>query len=166
MWARLKATLKRSPGGFAYAKGRLGAVGFSESHAPALVLTHAAGFSKESWAPVLAWLEAQGDAIPSVDWFAVDLASHGESRARGLNEPEYRAILSVVEAEGLAQRTVLSAGHSLGGRVLATLELHQPNTFSHVLAIEPPLFTRLPLILCNILSWLGANPIARAARSR
>jgi pimeloyl-ACP methyl ester carboxylesterase len=66
---------------------------------------------------------------------------------------------------------VIGVGHSMGGAVLTTLELSSKHsrlggTLNHVIAVEPPLFTRGLAWVAKAVSNLGVNPLANAAARR
>ena len=137
----------------------------------ALVLTHALGFSKECWAPVLE------DLAPlltrRVEWVALDFSGHGAStsspptgRWDEYHVAEAREVLqSELRAVAPASRTV-GVGHSMGGAVLAALELRQPGSLARVAAIEPPIFPAAVGRLARLLTSAGLNPLANAAAQR
>jgi pimeloyl-ACP methyl ester carboxylesterase len=137
-----------------------------------VVFAHAVGFCKELWAPVLHELSSVlGSAIPRVNWLALDFSGHGSSRPSPLGGTWDRShpqeVAEVMRAEAVSSSSpVLGVGHSMGGAVLTSLELREPNSFSHGLAIEPPLFTRALSVTHRALSAVGRNPLANAASRR
>jgi pimeloyl-ACP methyl ester carboxylesterase len=137
-----------------------------------VVFAHAVGFCKELWAPVVHELaNALGSAIPRVCWLALDFSGHGGSRPPPLgatwDEYHTQEVLEVMHAEAVSSSSaVLGVGHSMGGAVLTTLELRVPGTFGHVVAIEPPLFTRALAAGHRALGAAGMNPLAKAAAGR
>mmetsp|Transcript_32414 Transcript_32414/g.108162 ORF Transcript_32414/g.108162 Transcript_32414/m.108162 type:complete len:314 (-) Transcript_32414:24-965(-) len=160
--------------GLSIARGSIG--GSSDSggvDAPvALVLTHALGFSKECWAPVLEEL-APLLRRRRLEWVALDFSGHGASASSpptGLwdeyHVAEAREVLqSELRAVAPASRTV-GVGHSMGGAVLAALELRQPGSLARVAAIEPPIFPAAIGRLSRLLTSAGLNPLANAAAQR
>ncbi|EOD38551.1 hypothetical protein EMIHUDRAFT_224302 [Emiliania huxleyi CCMP1516] len=117
--------------------------------------------SLECWAPVLE------DLAPlltrRVEWVALDFSGHGAStsspptgRWDEYHVAEAREVLqSELRAVAPASRTV-GVGHSMGGAVLAALELRQPGSLARVAAIEPPIFPAaarclgLPLVASEV----------------
>jgi len=168
-------TVHRATGGLAYARGSLGGVQRDAAPRATIVLAHAVGFCKELWAPVLHELAPLLERTPAtIDWLALDFSGHGASRAPPPDGTStwdrYHAqeLREVMRAEGIdpAASVVMGVGHSMGGAVLASLELRDSGHFRHVVAIEPPLFTRAALGIARVLSATGSNPLANAAARR
>eukprot|EP00962_Isochrysis_galbana_P041152 scaffold15024_cov124-Isochrysis_galbana.AAC.2 len=155
--------------GLAYARGIFG--GVSRGHVT-IVFAHAVGYCKELWAPVVHELaNALGSAIPRVRWLALDFSGHGDSRPSPLgatwDEYHTQEVMEVMVAESVSSSSgVLGVGHSMGGAVITSLELRVPGSFDHVVAIEPPLFTRALCVGHRALSAAGMNPLANAAAGR
>eukprot|EP00967_Tisochrysis_lutea_P136404 scaffold243338_cov31-Tisochrysis_lutea.AAC.1 len=161
----------RSAAGLCYVRGSIG--GMREAPHANLVLTHAAGFCKELWAPVVSELaRALSAGVGQLDWLAIDFSGHGASK-----DPPNRStwdryhpidVMDVMRAEGLASGSspIIGVGHSMGGAVLTNLELRNPGTFRRVVAIEPPLFSRAATGACRVLTALGLNYPANAAAKR
>ena len=137
----------------------------------ALVLAHALGFSKECWAPVLEELAPL--LRRRVEWVTLDFSGHGAStsspptgRWDEYHVAEAREVLqSELHDVAPASRTV-GVGHSMGGAVLAALELRQPGSLARVAAIEPPIFPAAVGPLARLLTSVGLNPLANAAAQR
>ena len=137
----------------------------------ALVLAHALGFSKECWAPVLEELAPL--LRRRVEWVTLDFSGHGAStsspptgRWDEYHVAEAREVLqSELRDVAPASRTV-GVGHSMGGAVLAALELRQPGSLARVAAIEPPIFPAAVGPLARLLTSVGLNPLANAAAQR
>jgi len=68
--------------------------------------------------------------------------------------------------ESFTDRKLVGVGHSMGGATLVALELRGAGSLDHVVAIEPPLFTRLSAGIARAATAAGYNPIAAAARRR
>ena len=121
----------------------------TDPKAPILLFTHATGFVKEMWKPVL-----DDKLLRHVEWVAMDHAGHGSSRAMpdsGTWEDWTQAdIGSVLDDLKLDQgRPVVAIGHSMGGAAIANYEVANPGTWAHALLIEPPLFSLRQTIAGN-----------------
>eukprot|EP00937_MAST-01D_sp_MAST-1D-sp2_P001742 g1742.t1 len=124
-----------------------------------LVLSHATGFCRQTWDPVLSDL-AQCVAGP-LAWLALDLRHHGDSDGAGAAELARDAVfdwsrhgsdvLEVLDhyragaVPGTA-RAVIGVGHSMGGAALVLAEAARPGAFADLLLFEPIIkdTTRLP----------------------
>lgn len=100
-----------------------------------ILLSHATGFCKELWDPVMAALRPG----PAVVRF--DTRAHGDSGDPG---PPYdwwdlgHDVLAVVAAT--SGEHLLGVGHSAGGAALVLAELLAPGTFDALVLIEPIIF--------------------------
>jgi pimeloyl-ACP methyl ester carboxylesterase len=164
--AAFTRTLK-TPCGVAYSRGALGAR--AAAAPPLLLLTHATGFMRAQWLPVLEEL-AQLPGAPPCDFAALDFAGHGDSQAPPPPPSAWsdycvdnvRAVLAAEAAAGAPRRFVLGAGHSMGAAALAQAELRNPGTFAALVLVEPVL---LPWHLKLGLALMG-NPLAPRAERR
>ena len=178
-------SVSRTAHGLAYARGRIGFAAPGRPPALRLVLGHAVGFSKEAFAPTLVALgrileQRRCDAT----WIALDFSGHGASREPP-PEPskwnvhhaeEIEEIIEVLGDEAVHESEVRATlppppplvgfGWSMGGAVLASVEVRRRHTFKHVLMYEPPLFTRSLAALAKLLSALGLNMMANSAAKR
>ena len=100
--------LRTTPLGIAYARSRP-----KNASKPLLLFTHATGFVKEMWKPVL-----DHKYFANAEWIALDHTGHGGSRPL----PEdgtwedwtYEDIASVLSDLQLDGRPVVAIGHSMG----------------------------------------------------
>jgi pimeloyl-ACP methyl ester carboxylesterase len=132
-----------------------------------LVLLHALGLSRASWAPVVPALAAHFDVV------AVDLPGFGDSPPLA-EEPSPRALAAAVagflDELGLAVPHV--AGNSLGGWV--TLELAALRPLASVTLLSPagmwpgdtPLYCRLSLRATRWLAVHAGGLLSRAVETR
>ena len=159
----------RTPKGLAYARG---IIGHGQS-GPSLnlVLCHGVGHHKEvAWAPMLPHLARLLDA-EAVSFIAPDFSGHGESRIAPDGQKwdaGHCDDISEVLQDAQLDSTLpcVGVGVSMGGAVLCAHELRRPGTFSHVTAIEPPLFTRVAAAVARTVSDVGANWMADKASRR
>jgi len=121
---------------------RFGKEGFDKtSDSILIVFSHATGFCKELWKPVIESLQ-----LDDVDILSMDLAGHGDSdRFTVPNEDIGKEFgLSILEAMGTFKnikfKQVIGVGHSMGGTGLLNAECMRPGTFSKMLLVEPILF--------------------------
>ncbi|KAG0350215.1 hypothetical protein BG005_010254 [Podila minutissima] len=110
---------------------------------PPMVITHANGFHKELWEPVLARLDPRW-APPEM--FAIDCRNQGDSAILNKNVLEdtfewityAKDVLRTVDALGL--KKPLGMGHSFGANAIIMAEILRPGTFSAIIAIDPTMF--------------------------
>ena len=110
-----------------------------------LVLSHATGFCKEMWTPIL---DELAPSLVSRRWaceaICIDHTGHGESRQR-INlwqrpvEWQHFCPADVLEAVAAAPRTRprIGIGHSMGAAALVLTELQSPGTFDGLVLLEP-----------------------------
>lgn len=101
---------------------------------PDTLFVHATGFSKESWRPVI-----DAMATTPFPWLSMDLRGHGDS---GKGEFPYEWSLVGGDVLGVVNgRTgMVGVGHSCGGTGLVRAQVARPDTFRHLLLIEPIIF--------------------------
>ncbi|KAK3817787.1 MAG: Alpha/beta hydrolase family-domain-containing protein [Benniella sp.] len=112
---------------------------------PPMIFTHANGFHKEIWEPVISRLNPRWS---SGDMYAIDCRNQGDSAV--LNKdilPDtfdwywYATdILRVVDTFGL--KKPIGVGHSFGASAFILAELLRPGTFSAIVAVDPTMFPR------------------------
>jgi lipase len=96
-----------------------------------LLLVHATGFCKEVWNPVIAAIRTE-----PLSWLSMDMRGHGDSEIG--NFPMQWGLLGrdvVTVLEGC--RGVVGVGHSAGGAAVARAAVASPDTFKHLVLIEP-----------------------------
>lgn len=101
---------------------------------PGLLFVHANGFCKEVWDPVIAAMRTE-----PLSWLSMDLRGHGDSAMEDLPmqwELLGRDVLAVLEG----CRGVVGVGHSAGGAAVARAAVASPDTFKHLVLIEPIIF--------------------------
>ncbi|KAF9566220.1 hypothetical protein EC968_003803 [Mortierella alpina] len=104
---------------------------------PPIIFTHANGFHKEIWEPVIGRMSARWTAG---DMYAFDCRNHGDSAVLNKDVLEdtfnwysyAEDILKIVDTFGL--KNAIAVGHS----ILA--EAMRPGTFSTIIAIDPTMF--------------------------
>lgn len=162
----------RTPCGLGYARGTIGDT--AAASRLRLLLTHGVGHGKElAWAPVLPTLSRLlASAGTAAEFIAFDFAGHGTSRAQG-EEPQWDVdhgaeVASVLEHCSFASThlPLVGVGCSMGGAVLVGHELRYADTFDHVIAIEPPLFTSGSAALINAVNAIGLNWMAQRVEGR
>jgi pimeloyl-ACP methyl ester carboxylesterase len=113
----------------------------TQTHAPALLLTHAFAGSHHAWDPLIDKLSRTRRVI------AVDLLGHGESDKpkRGYTMPDQaHAVCAVLDQLDVDQ--VVGVGHSGGGDVIVAMIEHHPQRLSGaVLLGTPPNLTYVEL---------------------
>jgi pimeloyl-ACP methyl ester carboxylesterase len=100
--------------------------------APRIVLAHANGFCKETWAPFV-------DELGSPDHLLYDQRGHGDSAAPPLPIDWWdlsRDVLSVLDDAAMPP-PLTGIGHSSGGAALAMAEILRPGTFERLVLVEP-----------------------------
>lgn len=99
---------------------------------PTLLLLHATGFHARVWDQVIAHLPKDLHVV------APDHLGHGRS-----HKPDCMAnwtdsclaLLPLIDA--LSDRSLVAAGHSMGGYVLTRLAAERPDAFQHIVLIDP-----------------------------
>ncbi|KAG9325342.1 hypothetical protein KVV02_006982 [Mortierella alpina] len=120
----------------------------SASHQPAtppIIFTHANGFHKEIWEPVIGRMSARWTAG---DMYAFDCRNHGDSAVLNKDVLEdtfnwysyAEDILKIVDTFGL--KNTIAVGHSFGASAFILAEAMRPGTFSTIIAIDPTMFPR------------------------
>ncbi|GJJ74878.1 hypothetical protein EMPS_07236 [Entomortierella parvispora] len=115
---------------------------FSEA-TPPLLFTHANGFHKEIWEPVMARLTPPWG---TGDMYAFDCRNQGDSAVLNKDVLENtfdwysyaRDILQCVDTFGL--KKPIGVGHSFGASAFILAELIRPGTFSAIVAVDPTMF--------------------------
>ncbi|KAF9348736.1 hypothetical protein BGX26_012868, partial [Mortierella sp. AD094] len=112
---------------------------------PPIIFTHANGFHKEIWEPVISRLSPRWDAS---DMYAFDCRNQGDSAV--LNKDVLgntfdwysyaRDILKVVDTFDL--KKPIGVGHSFGASAFILAELLRPGTFSAIVAVDPTMFPK------------------------
>lgn len=164
--------LGRTAGGVAYATGKL--PGLTPNWGPRLLLAHGAGFCKEMWAPTLDELTVRPALASATEWLTLDFSGHGSSVEQPpppatwdqYHSDNVKEVLSELGWQALKSDGVLAVGHSMGGAVLATIEMQSPGTFDHTVVIEPPMFPRWMAAIVSVLGKTGTNALANAAAKR
>ncbi|KAF9355338.1 hypothetical protein BGX34_010539 [Mortierella sp. NVP85] len=126
---------------------------------PPMIFTHANGFHKEIWEPVISRLNPRW---ASGDMYAFDCRNHGDSAVLNKNilpdvfDWYWQAtdILQVVDTFGL--KKPIAVGHS----ILA--ELMRPGTFSAIIAVDPTMFPNT-IYIC---APLADNPMGQLTLKR
>ena len=166
----------RTPKGLAYARGIIGHTAAAPTFQ--FLLSHGVGHHKEiAWLPVLPHLAAALTASKTCAQFiALDFSGHGKSRSTaaghrwdtGHGDDVAEVLTHAHDVDGgTAPLPRVGVGVSMGGAVLCAHELRRPGSFAHLVAIEPPLFTRVAAKVALTVSRTGANWMAdKAARRR
>lgn len=103
-----------------------------------VVVCHATGFCKETLAPVIdEWEHITGG---SVDAMLVDARGHGESTPHRGPFTWDAASDDVVALVSDRSAPLIGIGHSLGGAIVARVEIKRPGTFRHLVLLEPIVF--------------------------
>lgn len=109
---------------------------WGEAPRPLVVASHATGFCKEVFDPVIEELAA---LVPAAEVLAFDHRAHGDSDAP---EPPFdwwslgRDVLALIDGRTAA----VGVGHSAGAAALVMAELLAPGTFSALVLVEPIVF--------------------------
>jgi len=174
--SRTASTL-RTAHGLAYTRGWIG----SGRPRFQLILGHAVGFSKETFIPTLTALgKLLEQRCCAATWIAIDFSGHGASRDAPPEPSKWNAhhadeIIELLEGEVLPRGSdgytasplpLVGFGWSMGGAVLANVEVKRPKTFEHVLMFEPPLFTRALALAAKLFGAIGMNVLANGAAKR
>ncbi|KAF9434214.1 hypothetical protein BGZ76_008367, partial [Entomortierella beljakovae] len=124
---------------------RLSASPASASATPPIIFTHANGFHKEIWEPVMSRMS---DRWTSGDMYAFDCRNHADSATMNkkllkdtFDWYDYaRDILSIVDRYNL--KKVIGVGHSYGASAFILAETLRPGTFSTIVAVDPTMFPK------------------------
>ncbi|KAF9924368.1 hypothetical protein FBU30_005638 [Linnemannia zychae] len=119
-------------------KGTVGAT-------PPIIFTHANGFHKEIWEPVISRMSP---ICANSDIYAFDCRNHGDSAVlnKDILEKQFdwywqaADILKIVDIFGL--ENAVAVGHSFGASAFFLAETMRPGTFSAIVAVEPTNFPR------------------------
>ncbi len=122
-----------------------------------LCLSHANGFSKELWEPVVHELRLLDQAIPAVAW---DFPSHGASpkAPHPIDWWSFGAVAGAVSVAEPAPR--IGVGHSMGSAALIMAQIEDPTLFERLVLVEPIVFPG------PYRRAAEENAMARAARRR
>jgi len=102
-----------------------------------MVFTHAAGFCKELWIPVI---ESLSRIVGPVQAIGVDTRGHGESTPHPGPFDPLSIARDLVGVLRDVDHQVIGVGHSSGGAAIARAEVLRPGTFSRMVLIEPIIF--------------------------
>ncbi|KAF9189370.1 hypothetical protein BGZ50_000813 [Haplosporangium sp. Z 11] len=117
----------------------------NNSSTPPIIFTHANGFHKEIWEPVISRLSSRWNAS---DMYAFDCRNQGDSAVLNKDVLEdtfdwysYATdILKVVDTYNL--KNAIGVGHSYGASAFILAEAMRPGTFSTIIAIDPTMFPK------------------------
>jgi len=104
--------------------------------------------------------------------FATDIPGHGDSASHGSNRILHWDIFVDPVKDALLRHMkppVIGVGHSLGAVVTLLIAVKYPELFSHIVLIDPVIFTRPMLFLLSMANKSGImklNPLAQGARRR
>ncbi len=102
-----------------------------------LCLSHANGFSKEVWGPVVDELRLLGETLPAVAW---DFPSHGES-PKAPHPIDWWSFGSAAAGVSLGEPAPrIGVGHSMGSAALVMAQLENPGLFERLVLVEPIVF--------------------------
>ncbi|KAG0363658.1 hypothetical protein BG005_009076 [Podila minutissima] len=112
---------------------------------PPMIFTHANGFHKEIWEPVIARMSPRWTSGPM---YAFDCRNQGDSAvlnkdilAKTFDWYMYAYdILKIVDTFGL--KKTIGVGHSFGASAFILAEIIRPGTFSAIVAVDPTNFPR------------------------
>ncbi|MBU1170190.1 MAG: alpha/beta hydrolase [Proteobacteria bacterium] len=127
---------------------------------------HANGFCAGVYLPFLAHFQKDCRMI------ATDIPGHGDSDHHGYARIEHWNIFVDDVKEALVRHMsppVIGVGHSLGAVVTLLTAAQYPELFSHIVLIDPVIFTRSRLALVYLLKKAGLIhriPLAQGARRR
>ncbi|KAF9407146.1 hypothetical protein BGZ94_002810 [Podila epigama] len=117
----------------------------SNDQTPNIIFTHANGFHKEIWEPVIARMSARWTSSPM---YAFDCRNQGDSAVLNKDILEKTFdwysyaydILHIVDTFGLQKP--IGIGHSFGASAFVLAETIRPGTFSAIIAVDPTNFPR------------------------
>ncbi|KAG0073921.1 hypothetical protein BGZ92_003629 [Podila epicladia] len=112
---------------------------------PPMIFTHANGFHKEIWEPVIARMSPRWTSGPM---YAFDCRNQGDSAVLNKDILEKTFdwysyaydILKIVDTFGL--KKTIGVGHSFGASAFILAEIIRPGTFSAIVAVDPTNFPR------------------------
>ncbi|KAG0198990.1 hypothetical protein BGX28_007640 [Mortierella sp. GBA30] len=112
---------------------------------PPIIFTHANGFHKEIWEPVISRLSPRWTAT---DMYAFDCRNHGDSAVLNKDVLEdtfdwysyAEDILKIVDTFSL--KNAIAVGHSFGASAFILAEAMRPGTFSTIIAVDPTMFPK------------------------
>ncbi|KAG0035284.1 hypothetical protein BGZ81_010599 [Podila clonocystis] len=112
---------------------------------PPIIFTHANGFHKEIWEPVIARMSPRWTSGPM---YAFDCRNQGDSAVlnKEILEKSFDwysyayDILKIVDTYGL--KNTIGVGHSFGASAFILAEIIRPGTFSAIVAVDPTNFPR------------------------
>ena len=104
---------------------------------PLLAFSHATGFCRDVWEPVIDEARLQGIAGPMVSW---DHRAHGGSDKPPLPIDWWDTARDALAVLAGASQPVIGVGHSMGAAALLMAEILAPGTFAAIVAIVPIVF--------------------------
>lgn len=102
-----------------------------------LALSHATGFCRAVWEPVIDEARRQGITGPIVSW---DHRAHGASAKPPLPVDWWDTARDSLAVLARATEPVIGVGHSMGAAALLMAEILAPGTFAAIVAVEPIVF--------------------------
>ncbi|RKP07119.1 Alpha/Beta hydrolase protein [Thamnocephalis sphaerospora] len=151
---------------------RLAVQVFTPKHTPKprlnILLSHANGYHKELWYPIIAQL-----ANINARFIAYDIRNQGDSALLNAGKLEKEKfswlqnvddILTVVDALQL-QAPIMAVGHSIGGACVLIAEHKRPNTFVRIISLDPvcgPLSVDDPMYAAGIDVVVGKSAKRRS----
>lgn len=127
---------------------------------------HANGLCAGTYLPLFKHFQNDFDIL------ATDIPGHGDSVAHGSNRILHWDIFVDPVKDALVRHMkppVIGAGHSLGAVVTLLTAVKYPELFSHIVLIDPVIFTNPMLFLLSMVKKSGImklNPLAQGARRR
>ncbi|MEW6167621.1 MAG: alpha/beta hydrolase [Pseudomonadota bacterium] len=147
-------------GGGPLLRGRRTAAG---ADAPTLHFLHGNGFCGGVYWPFLRHL------LPDYGLFCHDLEGHGASEAPARYSGPAAIIArvpKVIADQQLDRGTLIGIGHSFGAAVTMAVAARNPGLFRALVLLDPILLPTRSWLYIKLLSALGRNPMAEAARRR
>ncbi|MFP5304252.1 MAG: alpha/beta fold hydrolase, partial [Gammaproteobacteria bacterium] len=147
-------------GGGPLLRGRRTAV---STGAPTLHFLHGNGFCGGVYWPFLRRL------LPDYGLFCHDLEGHGASDAPARYSGTAAIIArvpKVIADQQLDRDALIGIGHSFGAAVTMAVAAHNPGLFKALVLLDPILIPTPGWLYIKLLSALGRNPMAEAARRR
>jgi pimeloyl-ACP methyl ester carboxylesterase len=102
-----------------------------------LALSHATGFCKEVWHPVVEELAVMGSRRSIVAW---DAPGHGDADPFVPPADWWEFARHSLAVLGPCDGPITGVGHSMGGATLMMAELLKPGSFERLIVIEPVIF--------------------------